>query len=52
MKNEKRYLKSKAKEIYEIFESMCTNFWCEKDIINILQKVLEKGKEYNKEKIK
>ncbi len=41
---EKIYIKNKAKEIYKIFEPMCTNFWCERDIITILEKVFKEGK--------
>jgi hypothetical protein len=47
--NEKRYIKNKAKKVYEVFKPMCTNFWCERDIIAILQEVFEKGKTIKKE---
>jgi len=48
--DEKRYIKHKAKKVYQVFQPMCTNFWCERDIISILQEVFEKGKTIRKER--
>ncbi len=38
-----KYMKNKAEEIYEIFKPMCTNFWCKRDIIAILETVFRAG---------